>query len=110
MPKDSERLAKRLGGTASEFRRRHLKGNEDGEGFVFTSMPCPFQDGNACSVYDDRPDVCRSFPHLHKKDFVFRLSQVVENCEVCPIVFNVYERLKGELPAPDRVPWDDELW
>ena len=30
-------------------------------------------------------------------NFVFRLWGVVENCSICPIVFNVYEQLKGEL-------------
>jgi hypothetical protein len=32
-----------------------------------------------------------------ERNFVFRLWGVVENCSICPIVFNVYEQLKGEL-------------
>jgi Fe-S-cluster containining protein len=56
--------------------------------------PCPFLEGNLCSNYDHRPGDCRSFPHLHKHDFIFRLWNVADNCAVCPIVFNVYERLK----------------
>jgi Fe-S-cluster containining protein len=91
--KDVARLSKRLGLRTAEIKKRYLKDSEEGDGSVFTLTACPFQDGNACSVYDDRPDVCRSFPHLHKKDFVFRLSQVVENCEVYRIVYNVYEQL-----------------
>ena len=39
----------------------------------------------------------RPFPHLHKEEFIFRLWGVVENCPICPIVFNVYEQLKDEL-------------
>jgi len=34
---------------------------------------------------------------LHKKEFVFRLWGVVDNCSICPIVFNVYEHLKDKL-------------
>jgi Fe-S-cluster containining protein len=52
---------------------------------------------NLCRVYNDRPGDCRSYPHLHKRDFVFRVNQAFSNCFVCPIVFNVYEELKREL-------------
>ncbi len=45
---------------------------------------------NCCTVYDARPDDCRSFPHLHKDEFVFRLIQVVNNCSVCQIVYTTY--------------------
>ena len=51
-------------------------------------------------VYAHRPKDCHSYPHLHKKEFVFRLWGVVENCSICPIVFNVYEQLKDELRYP----------
>ena len=61
------------------------------------------------TAYPCRPDDCRSFPHLHKEEFVFRLIQAVENCWICPIVFNVFERLKIELwHEPDDM-WDEEL-
>ncbi|MBN1676299.1 MAG: hypothetical protein JXR37_34970 [Kiritimatiellae bacterium] len=40
---------------------------------------------------------CRSYPHLHKKPFVARLTQAYSNCSVCPIVYNVYEELKKRL-------------
>ena len=53
--------------------------------------------GNRCRVYAHRPDTCRSYPHLDKEGFVFHLAQTVSNCAVCPIVFNVMERLKAEL-------------
>ncbi|MFZ4394680.1 MAG: YkgJ family cysteine cluster protein [Kiritimatiellia bacterium] len=69
---------------------------EDGD-LTFNRRPCPFLSENRCRVYEHRPDTCRSYPHLQKKEFVFRLTQAVGNCSVCPIVFNVYERLKTEL-------------
>jgi Fe-S-cluster containining protein len=94
-PKDIERLARRLQVPNPEFRASHLR--EDGEGFVFARTPCPLLDGNRCSCYRDRPKVCRSYPHLHKKDMTTRLFGVLENASVCPIVFSVLERLKAEL-------------
>jgi len=73
---------------------RHYK---DIDAYCFRQKPCPFLQNNRCTVYDARPDDCRSFPHLHKDEFVFRLIQVVNNCSVCQIVYNVFEWLKEEL-------------
>ena len=78
-----------------EFRKAHLR--EDGEGLVFARTPCPLLDGTRCSCYRDRPEDCRSYPHLHKKDMTRRLLGVLENAGVCPIAFTVLERLKAEL-------------
>jgi Fe-S-cluster containining protein len=57
---------------------------------------------NRCTVYEFRPEDCRSFPHLHKDEFVFRLIQAVQNCSICPIVFHVFERLKNDLLPEGR--------
>ena len=37
------------------------------------------------------------FKGFESKEFVFRLWNVMGNCSVCPIVFNVYEHLKDKL-------------
>ena len=94
---DIKKLSKGIGISAEQFRKRYLaKGGEAGE-FIFKEKPCPFLNNNLCSHYNYRPKVCRSYPHLHKNDFVFRLIGVIQNSSVCPIVFNVYEHLKAEL-------------
>jgi uncharacterized protein len=92
---DIERLAKHLDLKPADFEQKYLMIDEDGEGHCFREQPCPFLRENACSVYKRRPDDCRSYPHLLKRDFVFRLTQAVSNYSVCPIVFNVYEELKA---------------
>lgn len=95
---DIKRLAAHLGLTVKQFRDDFIKvGSDQGTGPEFNATPCPFLRDNICSVYDCRPRDCRSYPHLHKKDFVFRMNQAYGNCSVCPIVFNVYEGLKREL-------------
>ncbi len=96
-PKDIERLAAHLHLSKKVFTEKYLKKDpEDGE-IIFKSTPCPFLSDNSCSVYPYRPETCRSYPHLQKNDFVFRLIQAFLNCSVCPIVYNVYQRLKEEL-------------
>jgi uncharacterized protein len=96
-PADVRRLAKHLELTIKEFRSRYLTNDSEREGSAFRSQPCPFLQGNLCTVYEHRPTDCRSYPHLHKRDFVFRMNQAFSNCSVCPIVFNVYEELKRKL-------------
>lgn len=96
-PADILRLAKRLKLSSEEFRSRFLVHDLENDRLMLKGVPCPFLRDNLCTVYDDRPNNCRSYPHLHKKGFVFRLNQAFSNCSVCPIVFNVYEYLKLEL-------------
>jgi Fe-S-cluster containining protein len=96
-PADIRRLAKQLALSVDQFRSRFLEEAPEKEGPVFKNRPCSFLHDNLCTVYDHRPEGCRSYPHLHKKEFVFRVNQAFSNCFICPIVFNVYEGLKQEL-------------
>ena len=100
---DVSKFALGLKREVSELQERFLKQDTDNsKHYIFKKLPCPFLANQKCSNYACRPKDCRSYPHLHKKGFTFRLWGVVENYRVCPIVFNVYEQLKNEL-------WDDEL-
>lgn len=109
---DIARLAAEMKLSEEEIRDRFLVPTEEKDTFAFNKLPCPFLSGNRCTVYASRPDDCCSFPHLHKEEFVFRLLRAVENCAVCPIVFNVFERLKDEFRSdPDDIAgegWDTD--
>lgn len=106
---DVARLASGLNLSETEVINRFLVPGKEKETFTFNNKPCPLLAGNRCTAYPSRPDDCRSFPHLHKEEFVFRLVQAVENCWICPIAFNVFERLKIELwYEPDDI-WEEEL-
>ena len=58
---------------------------------------CKNLDGNKCKIYTDRYDECRLFPYLDQNNFISRMPGVLQNYEICPIVFNVVEQLKVEL-------------
>ena len=92
---DVERLARRLDLTPAQVRERYLRVDEGS--LVFADLPCPFLVDRRCSVYEDRPEDCRSYPHLHKDEMVFRLLSVIENSETCPIVYEVLERVRREV-------------
>jgi hypothetical protein len=100
--RDIQRLANYLCIDKIRLISQYLKLPNEGSTYVWGRMPCRFLRDKCCSVYEARPDDCRSFPHLHRREFRSRLIGVVENCSVCPIVYHVFERLKMELWGSGR--------
>jgi uncharacterized protein len=96
-----QRIADYLGITAAELRARYLEIDQEAAKYSTRELPCPFLEDNLCTIYDVRPSVCAGYPHLHR-NFRNRLWQTIDNAETCPIVFNVLERLKGQLGFRDK--------
>lgn len=92
---DIDRLSIKLAMTERNIKGYYIE-MDDGEQY-FQNLPCSFLKDKKCKIYNDRPEDCRSFPHLHKNDFTSRLWRVIDNYSFCPIVFNVFEKLKTEL-------------
>jgi Fe-S-cluster containining protein len=82
-------IANSMEQTMGEFKKRFVP-----EG---TMKPCPALKGNLCSIYQHRPDACRSYPHLEKPLFTSRLYGVLDSIGVCPIAFNAFEELKAKV-------------
>lgn len=88
-------IAKTLGQSIAAFEKHFMS-----ESLV--NPPCPMLKGKLCSIYDERPEVCRSYPHLEKPDFTRRLIGVIDNLSICPIAFNAFEELKTKLGWPAK--------
>lgn len=105
-PEDKARLAKRFNISEEEFTQTYMAMYEDEfntQRLMLKSLPCVFLDSNnRCTVYEDRPDTCREYPFLYKNDFASRLLGVIGNASCCPIVFNVWQRLKHLLWRRNR--------
>ena len=96
--KDISKFAFGLKMNLNEFKNKYLTEDKDlPEGKIFNKLPCPFLKDKLCTNYEHRPKACISFPHLHKDEFLFRLWDVIDNYAICPIAFNVYEKLKLDL-------------
>ena len=80
-------------------------GDNDQEYILKMGSPkcCPMLAGNLCSVYANRPQVCREYPHLEQPDRINHLNMIINNTSVCPIVFNVFEELKNVLNWRQKV-------
>ena len=87
--KDIGRFSKCLGISVAQFKHQYLVKDEEPGKFVFNKKPCPFLKDNLCSHYTCRPKDCKSYPHLNKSGFIFRLINMVGNCSICPIVFSM---------------------
>ena len=76
-----------------EFKRKYMKRDSEGD-MVFRQRPCPLLKNGLCSVYENRPKTCRTYPHLEKNNVISRLGNVLSNLKVCSIAFNTFELLK----------------
>jgi hypothetical protein len=91
------RLAKLENLTIRDFEERNVETDADGRTKALKDLPCRYLSGKLCTIYDDRPGDCRSYPHTHKKDFNSRTWDMIDNYGICPIVYNVWEGLRREL-------------
>ncbi len=93
---DLVKLTEHLKTPIYQFINHYLIEDAEAPQFIFKQQPCPFLKDNLCVEYAVRPQTCRNYPHLEKKYFSARLRTIINNCEICPIVFNVFENLKDE--------------
>lgn len=95
--KDIGKLSRHLKIKPSDFTHSYLRLDEDGD-YVFKTMPCPFlRQDNFCSIYDDRPSACKDYPHLDRKRIYQVLDLSLKNSFVCPVVLEVFERMRKEV-------------
>jgi hypothetical protein len=97
--RDVLRLAKSMRIKPQEFIERYttMSVQEEGETILRrTEHGCIFLDGNDCTIYDERPDTCRDFPHLvrGKGSIQSRMWQMIDRATYCPIVYNALEEYK----------------
>ncbi len=90
------RIAKTTGLSPEEFKQKFLKPFEKKASYLNTE-PCHFLKEKLCSIYEERPNSCRQYPHLHHESMAYRLYGVIDNYGICPIVYHVIESLKQKL-------------
>jgi len=63
-----------------------------GEWGKFKTSPCIFLKNKMCSVYEYRPNSCRTYP-IFTPDFRWTIDDIREGTPICPIIFNVLRTL-----------------
>lgn len=89
-------LATRLEISVAAAKEKYIEQSEQGK-MIINTIPCHFLDGSSCSIYEHRFTECREFPHLHKAHFTGRLFGTLMYYAMCPIIFNVVEKLKERI-------------
>jgi Fe-S-cluster containining protein len=64
-------------------------------GYEIKEKPCCFLTGDGqCRIQECRPNSCRDFPYTNQPERLFSLLGILGHAEVCPVVFEILERLK----------------
>ena len=101
---DSGRMAERLGMGTDAFLDKYFTRIGDGEKDIMKERPCAFQTENVCVYYESRGEDCRGFPWLDQPGFRDRLTALLYELEICPIIKYVWEGIKKKLACSDILP------
>ena len=88
-----EQASKLFSITKEEFMHKYIE--ETIEGYDLKEKPCCFLNENgACEIEKCKPEGCIDYPFTNKPERLFSLLSIVECSSICPIVFEMLERLK----------------
>ena len=82
-----------LGMSATEFKEKYIE--EAPSEHLINAKPCCFlkEDGE-CQIEACKPESCRDFPYTDKPARLYTLLSTIEAASICPVVFELLERLK----------------
>lgn len=99
-PDDAERLQPAVDVPLSQIIEHDIAAEVEEWG-MFRARPCRFLSGTLCAVYDRRPETCRTYPAL-TPDFRWTIADAIGGAAVCPIIYNVLERMVDEAERLSR--------
>lgn len=94
---DDDRDARCLGMTPQRFIDTFLEKEEHDMNYQTKHRPCDFlqEDGN-CKLGDCKPDSCKKYPYTDQPERLSSLLSILDTVEICPVAFEIFERLKEE--------------
>lgn len=95
--KDIERISKHLKLSISDFEKKFLRVDEDGDK-VLQNLPCYFlNEDNTCLIYNVRPKACREYPHTDRKK-IYQINHLtIKNTIICPAAYQFVERMMSKI-------------
>ena len=68
---------------------------EDADGYKAKHVPCDFlRDDGECMLGECRPVSCKLYPYTDQEGRLEGLLSMIDNTEICPVVYHIYEDLK----------------
>ena len=90
-----DKCAIALGVKTDDFIETYLKESIDIGEYQTKNIPCDFllADGE-CKLGESKPKGCKEFPYTNKPERLWSLYSVLNAASVCPVAFEIVERLK----------------
>lgn len=94
---DIDKDAEYLGISPEQFIDIYLEKEEYDMNYQTKNKPCDLlqEDGN-CKLGDCKPDSCKKYPYTDQPERLSSLLSVLDTIEICPVAFEIFERLKRE--------------
>jgi len=92
-----KRIAAFIGMAENDFITEYLTNADSGDEkpYKIKEKPCPFLcDDGRCRIQARKPDVCAGYPYTDHPNRLSSMHGVMRHAEVCPVVFEILERLK----------------
>lgn len=81
--------------TTDQFKDFFLESNDIEYTYETKHSPCDFLEKNGeCKLGDMKPGSCKTYPHTNQPERLWSLYSVLNAVEVCPVAFEIFERLK----------------
>lgn len=81
--------------TETDFMQKYV--NEELGDYLLNGKPCCFlKEDGSCEIEACKPNSCRDYPYTDKPERLFHLLSITESTGICPVVFEMFERLKDE--------------
>ena len=94
---DLENNASYMGVSKEEFMELYLDGKDSDGNYKTKHIPCDFlQEDGVCILGDCKPENCKNYPYTNQPERLESLYSVLDAVAVCPVAFEIYERLKKE--------------
>lgn len=85
--------SKLLKSTKEEFMDKYIE--EIINGYDLKGKPCCFlTKKGACEIEKCKPEGCRDYPFTNKPERLLSLISIVDFASICPVVFEILEKLK----------------
>lgn len=94
---DIEKDAEHLNLSTDEFISTYLKKDAHNISYITKHKPCDFlQKDGECMLGGCKPESCVKYPHTNQPERLWSLLSFIENVSVCPVAYEICERLKQE--------------
>ena len=78
-----------------DFRDKYI--NEEFGDYQLNVRPCCFlKEDSGCQIEECKPTSCRDYPYTDKPERLLSLLSILNSTSICPVVFEMFERLKQE--------------